>query len=86
MSGMGAVLAACRLSHGTDAGSSVARQGATISDWSRAFGHDVVHLTDDTDISGATQDWRDAAREYDSEYDTGRDAYDPEIYEPWEIA
>jgi hypothetical protein len=82
MSSMGRVLAARRLSHGTDAGSSVARQGATISDCSRAFGHDVVHLTDDTDISGATQDWRDTAREYD----TGRDDYDPEVYEPWEIA
>jgi site-specific DNA recombinase len=53
------VLGARRLSHDTEASSSVERQGETITMWSTAMRHTIVKLTKDVDISGATSpfDW-----------------------------
>lgn len=50
---MSRVLGARRLSHDTDASTSVERQGDTITAWSASKDHSVVYLTDDTDVSGA---------------------------------
>jgi site-specific DNA recombinase len=50
---MGRVLGATRLSHDTDASTSIERQREAIQGWSRAQGHQVVAITEDTDVSGS---------------------------------
>ena len=50
---MGRVLGAARLSHDTDASTSIERQRETIEAWSRAQSHQVVTITEDTDVSGS---------------------------------
>lgn len=50
---MARVLGARRLSHDTDASTSVERQGDSITAWATSHDHRVVYLTDDTDVSGA---------------------------------
>jgi site-specific DNA recombinase len=50
---MARVLGARRLSHDTDASTSVERQGDSIDAWARSHQHTVVYMTDDTDVSGA---------------------------------
>ena len=50
---MGRVLGAARLSHDTDASTSIERQREAIGGWSRAQGHQVVAITEDTDVSGS---------------------------------
>jgi site-specific DNA recombinase len=50
---MGRVLGATRLSHDTDASTSIERQREAIEGWSRAQGHQVVAITEDTDVSGS---------------------------------
>ena len=50
---MGRVLGATRLSHDTDASTSIERQRETIEAWSRAQSHQVVTITEDTDVSGS---------------------------------
>ena len=50
---MGRVLGVRRLSHGTDASTSIERQGDSIDHWARAHGHTVVAMTQDTDVSGS---------------------------------
>jgi site-specific DNA recombinase len=50
---MARILGARRLSHDTDASTSVERQGDSIEAWARSQSHSVVYMTDDTDVSGA---------------------------------
>ena len=50
---MARVLGARRLSHGTDASTSIERQGESIEGWARPRSHTIVHMTDDTDVSGS---------------------------------
>lgn len=50
---MGRVLGATRLSHNTDASTSNERQTETIQTWAQARGHQVVAVTEDTDVSGS---------------------------------
>ena len=50
---MSRVLGARRLSHDTDASTSVERQGDSIAAWAKSHDHRVIHMTDDTDVSGA---------------------------------
>jgi site-specific DNA recombinase len=50
---MGRVLGATRLSHDTDASTSIERQREAIEGWSRAQGHQVVAITEDADVSGS---------------------------------
>lgn len=50
---MARVLGARRLSHDTDASTSVERQGDSIDAWARSHTHTVIYMTDDTDVSGA---------------------------------
>ena len=50
---MGRVLGATRLSHDTDASTSIERQREAIEGWSRAQGHQIVAVTQDTDVSGS---------------------------------
>lgn len=50
---MGRVLGATRLSHETDASTSIERQREAIEGWSRVQGHQVVAITEDTDVSGS---------------------------------
>ena len=50
---MSRVLGARRLSHDTDASTSVERQGDSITAWAKSHDHHVVYMTDDTDVSGA---------------------------------
>jgi DNA invertase Pin-like site-specific DNA recombinase len=49
---MGRVLGATRLSHDTDASTSIERQREAIEAWARAHGHQLVTVTEDTDVSG----------------------------------
>ncbi len=50
---MGRVLGVRRLSHDTDASTSIERQGESIEHWARAHEHTVVAMTQDTDVSGS---------------------------------
>ena len=50
---MGRVLGVRRLSHDTDASTSIERQGESIEHWAMAHGHTVLALTQDTDVSGS---------------------------------
>ena len=50
---MGRVLGGRRLSHDTDASTSIERQGESIEHWAMAHGHTVVAMTQDTDVSGS---------------------------------
>ncbi len=50
---MGRVLGATRLSHDTDASTSIERQQEAIQGWSRAQGHQIIAITEDTDVSGS---------------------------------
>lgn len=50
---MARVLGAARLSHDTDESTSIARQGEQIVNLSKARGDVLVHITEDTDVSGA---------------------------------
>lgn len=69
---MGRVPVARRLSHDTDASTSIERQGESIEAWAKAYGHTavattddtVVATTDDTGVSGSVtpQDRYDLAR------------------------
>src|SRR5690348_12458773 len=47
------LLVARRLSNYTDESTSIERQGETGENYARAYGHEVVHMTADTDVSGA---------------------------------
>lgn len=47
------ILGARRLSHGTDASTSIERQGEAIERYADAGGHTLVDLTEDVDVSGA---------------------------------
>jgi hypothetical protein len=48
---MARVLGVRRLSHDTDGSTSIERRGESIDHWSRAHGHNLVALTEDTDVS-----------------------------------
>jgi DNA invertase Pin-like site-specific DNA recombinase len=50
---MSRALGARRLSHGTDASTSIERQGESITAWCDQRNHTRVHMTDDTDVSGS---------------------------------
>ena len=50
---MGRVLGVRRLSHDTDASTSIERQGESIDHWAKTHGHTVVAMTQDTDVSGS---------------------------------
>jgi site-specific DNA recombinase len=47
------LLGACRLSHDTDESTSIARQQEAIGYAAKARGDELVHVTVDTDVSGA---------------------------------
>lgn len=49
---MANVLGAVRLSRMTDESTSPARQREQITMWAKMHGHEVVHITEDTDVSG----------------------------------
>jgi site-specific DNA recombinase len=46
-------LAALRLSHDTDASTSIERQRESVEAWALAHQHQLVHVAEDTDVSGA---------------------------------
>jgi len=48
---MGRVLGVRRLSHDTDASTSIERQGESIELWAMAHQHTVVAMTEDTEAS-----------------------------------
>jgi len=50
---MGRVLGVRRLSHDTDASTSIERLGESIYHWARSHEHTVVAMTQDTDMSGS---------------------------------
>ena len=50
---MGRVLGARRLSHDTDASTSIERQGESIDAGPGRMPHTVVAITEDTDVSGS---------------------------------
>jgi site-specific DNA recombinase len=50
---MARVLGATRLSHDTDASTSIERQREVITPWAQAHNHTVVAITEDSDTSGA---------------------------------
>lgn len=47
------VLGIRRLSHDTDASTSIERQGGSIEAWAKAHAHTVVAITQDTGVSGS---------------------------------
>jgi DNA invertase Pin-like site-specific DNA recombinase len=50
---MARVLGATRLSHDTDASTSLERQREAIARWAQSKDHTIVHVTEDSDVSGA---------------------------------
>jgi site-specific DNA recombinase len=51
---MARVLGALRLSHDTEASTSIERQHDAVTGWAQSKAHKVVHISEDTDVSGAT--------------------------------
>src|SRR5580704_10446375 len=49
---MARVLGACRLSHDTDASTSIERQREDITNRVKADRNDIAHIAEDTDVSG----------------------------------
>ncbi|HEY3977687.1 MAG TPA: recombinase family protein, partial [Streptosporangiaceae bacterium] len=54
---MARLLGATRLSHSTDASTSIERQQETITAYAGAHGHVLVAITEDTDVSGSIAPW-----------------------------
>jgi DNA invertase Pin-like site-specific DNA recombinase len=74
---MGRALVATRLSHFTDASTSIERQGETGEAFATLHGHAVVKVTEDVDVSGAVSPWERA--------DLGPWLTDPEKLASWDV-